>query len=63
MVIVVRAVFRGATNTVHKFVKMNFCINYKYYNIIGLTCQKELMLINPVINVNVSFAITGTFLK
>ena len=30
---------------------------------IGLTCLKELMLINPVVNMNALFALTGTFLK
>ena len=63
MIIDVRSVFHGTKNTIHKFVEMNFCINHKYYNMIGLTCLKELMLINPVVNMNALFALTGTFLK
>ena len=58
LTVTVRSVFRKMVSFIHNFSTMNFCINYKCYNMIGLIFQKKYRSIKQMHQSNVIFVIT-----
>ena len=58
LTVTVRSVLKRMVSFIHKFSMMNFCINYKCYNMIGLKFQKKFRSIKQMHQSNVIFVIT-----
>ena len=58
LTVTVRSVFKKMVSFIHNFSTMNFCINYKCYNMIGLIFQKKFRSIKEMRQSNVIFVLT-----